>query len=126
MFVQRAFAAFVLLGIIYPVFATLVRNKASWEKPLMHVGWASFVIGIAIGVVMIGGEAAKVWNTVAANAALGTKWMTMIAWIASSANLQTPIPIWLGFSQVREVIGIEFVVSANTITELLSFNSTPE
>ncbi len=87
MFVHRAFVAFLLLGIAYPVLATLVRNKASWEKPLMHVGWSSFVIGIAIGVVMLGGEAAKVWNTVAASATLGTKWMTMIAWIAVTARL---------------------------------------
>ena len=87
MFVHRAFAAFVLLGITYPMLATLVRNKASWEKPLMHVGWSSFVIGIAIGVAMLGGEAAKVWNTVAASAALVTKSMTMIAWIAVTARL---------------------------------------
>ncbi len=87
MFVHRAFAAFVLLGIIYPVLATLVRNKTIWERPLMHVGWSSFVIGIPIGVVMLGGEAAKVWNTVAASAPLGTKWMTMIAWIAVTTRL---------------------------------------
>lgn len=87
MFVHRAFAAFILLGVTYPVLATIVRNKASWEKPLMQVGWSSFVIGVAIGIVMLGGEAAKNWNTVAANATLGTKWMTIVAWMAVTARL---------------------------------------
>jgi hypothetical protein len=87
MFLHRAFAAFVLLGIIYPISAIFVRNRASWEKPLMHIGWASVVVGITIGIVMLGGEAAKIWNTAAANATLGTKWMTILAWTAVTARL---------------------------------------
>jgi hypothetical protein len=87
MFVHRAFAAFVLLGVIYPLLAQLVRNKESWEKPLMHVGWAAFGIGFSIGVVMLGGEAATVWKAVAADAGLGSKWMTMLAWAAVVARL---------------------------------------
>ncbi len=87
MFIHRAFVAFVLLGIIYPLLAQGVRNKERWERPLMHVGWAAFAIGVTIGVVMLGGEAAKVWNTVAAQAALGTKWMTLLAWSAVVGRL---------------------------------------
>jgi hypothetical protein len=87
MFVHRAFVAFVLLGVVYPVLAQVVRNKESWEKPLMHVSWAAFAIGVTIGVIMLGGEAAKAWNTVAAEAALGTKWMTLLAWSAVVGRL---------------------------------------
>lgn len=87
MFFHRAFVAFVLLGIIYPVLAQVVRNKERWERPLMHVGWAALAIGVTIGVVMLGGEAAEVWNTVAAQADLGTKWMTLLAWSAVVGRL---------------------------------------
>ena len=87
LFVHRAFAAFVLLGILYPVLAQLVRNKESWETPLMYIGWAAFGIGATIGVIMLGGQAGKVWNAVAANASTGTKWMTLVAWAAIAARL---------------------------------------
>ena len=87
LFVHRAFAAFVLLGILYPVLAQLVRNKVSWESPLMHIGWVAFGIGVTIGMIMLGGQAGKVWNIVAANASTGTKWMTLVAWSAVVARL---------------------------------------
>ncbi len=86
-FIQRAFIAFVLLGIIYPIVVHVFINKEAWVRPLMHVGWFTFAIGVAIGCIMLGGEATGVWKTAAANASLPTKLMTIVAWGAVTARL---------------------------------------
>ena len=86
-FVHRAFVAFVLLGVLYPIVAHRLQEKEEWVRPLMRMGWILFGIGILTGAVMLGGESAGVWNAAAVDATLATKGLTLAAWIAVTARL---------------------------------------
>lgn len=86
-FVQRTFAALVALGCLYPVLAHLLRHKQEWVRPLMNMGWATLTLGIATGIVMLTGSIGKQWDQVAESIDIGSKLMTITAWIAVVARL---------------------------------------
>ncbi|MEZ6138427.1 MAG: hypothetical protein R3C53_26390 [Pirellulaceae bacterium] len=79
-FVQRALVGCVLLGITYPALAHLLRHKAEWVAPLMHLGWLNFFVGAMAGVALLVGQATENWDAVASTSSLGTKLLTLAAW----------------------------------------------
>ncbi len=104
-FVQRAFVGFILLGVGYPLLARVLHNKKDWEQPLMDIGWASFFVGLMIGLVMLAGEFEGLWRQSAVEADLLTKILTLGAWTAAVAR-------WLQFavrphaSDMRASVGL--------------------
>jgi hypothetical protein len=86
-FVQRTFVALVTLGCLYPILAHGFRHKEAWVHPLMNMGWVTLILGIATGTLLLIGSFGRQWDQIAESVDLGSKLMTMLAWIAVTARL---------------------------------------
>ncbi|MDZ4852625.1 MAG: hypothetical protein SGI77_25330 [Pirellulaceae bacterium] len=86
-FVHRAFVALIVLGVGYPILGNTLRNKPLWTIPLVNVGWITLALGAVSGVAMMAGQFLHVWDTMAASASIGTKFMTIAGWILISGRL---------------------------------------
>ncbi|MCA9132415.1 MAG: hypothetical protein KDA45_04650 [Planctomycetales bacterium] len=99
LYLQRAFAALVSLGILYPVIAGWIhraersapsaqrQDSLAWERCLMDSGWLALALGTACGCAMLLLQLTAGWETQAATATLVTKLMTAAAWMAVVGRL---------------------------------------
>lgn len=86
-FVQRSFVALVTLGCLYPLLAHWLRHKEEWLRPLMDMGWLALGLGSVTGLVMLAGSIGQQWDQVAESIDIGSKLMTIVAWIAVATRL---------------------------------------
>ena len=82
LYVQRLFAALVVLGGgVYPVIVLVIRQPSDWERPLMVGGWVALGLGAACGLLLLALQLDDSWRASAASASLGTKLLSLAAWV---------------------------------------------
>ena len=82
LYVQRLFAAMVVLGgAVYPLTVLFIRKPSDWERPLMVSGWVALGLGTACGLVLLALQLDNSWRALAASASLGTKLLSLAAWV---------------------------------------------
>lgn len=86
-FIQRAFAAFVALGIAYPAVVGFIKNRVEWEKPLMDLSWIALLLGLFTGGFALLGQWQGEWRAMGTAASMSTKALTLVAWIAVFSRL---------------------------------------
>lgn len=91
-FAQRAMVALVLLGVLYPFLARRwqlsgAASAERWQGPLVHLGWVVLASGAAAGVALIVGQGLSDWRLKAAEASLGARLLTLLAWAGVAARL---------------------------------------
>lgn len=90
-FEQRLFAAFAVLGAIYPLIAVGIRDRETWQAPLMHFGWMMTWLAAFTGGCLLFFQFEGVWRSEAFSASIATKMLTLFAWLAIIAR-------WLQFA----------------------------
>lgn len=87
LFAQRAFLAFTLLSVVYPLVAYVRRLEDDWSSSLGRAGWVCSGLSMAVGASLLLGAVTGSWEPYPVVASAAAKAMTVVGWITIFARL---------------------------------------
>lgn len=86
-FAQRAFLAFTLLSVVYPLIAYLRKVEDAWSVSLGRAGLLCSAASMIIGLGLVAGSLTGSWGSYPEAASAAAKLMTILGWVTIFARL---------------------------------------